>query len=135
MAKAHGRETVITVSASDISPFCKNSSLEKNAKTHDVTGYGVDDELYAGGLRSHKFTVSGLYDNTVSTGPRLVLAGEVGNLLPVVRQIEGVGAGKPQDSFDAILEKYVETSPHDDMVTWSADFQVSGPVDDAPQGP
>jgi hypothetical protein len=27
-----------------------------------------------------------------------------------------------------VLTKYVETNPVDDMVTWSADFEISGPV-------
>lgn len=128
MTTSHGKKTVLTIGAGDISLFTKNSSLEKSAKTHDVTGYGVDDELYSGGLRSHKFTCSGVYDNTVSTGPRNVLNGQVGNQLAIVRKIEGTGTGKPSDAFNAILEKYVETAPHDDMVTWSADFQVTGPV-------
>lgn len=128
MTTSHGKYTQITVATQNVSPFTKNSSLEKAAKTHDVTGYGVDDELYSGGLRGHKFSMSGVYDNTVSTGPRNVLNGAVGNALAIVRKVEGTGAGKPQDSFTAILEKYVETNPHDDMVTWSADFQVTGPV-------
>jgi hypothetical protein len=128
MATSHGKLTRITVATQNVSAFVKNSSLERGAKTHDVTGYGVDDEVYAGGLRGHKFSMSGVYDNTVSTGPRNVLNSQVGNALPIVRQVEGLGTGKPQDAFSAILEKYVETNPHDEMVTWSADFQVSGPV-------
>lgn len=133
MATSHGKLTRVTVATQNISPFVKNSSLEKAAKTHDVTGYGVDDELYAGGLRGHKFTMSGVYDNTVTVGPRLVLNGSVAATLAIVRQLEGLGSGKPQDAFSAILEKYVETNPHDDMVTWSADFQVTGPVNSTPQ--
>jgi hypothetical protein len=125
---SHGKYTVVLVASNNVSPFVKNSSLEKSAKTHDITGYGVDDELYAGGLRGHTFTMSGVYDNTVTTGPRNLLNGQVGNTLAVIRRVEGTGTGKPQDAFNAILEKYVETNPHDDMVTWSADFKVTGPV-------
>jgi hypothetical protein len=133
MGTSHGKQTRLTVATQNISPFTKNSSLEKSAKTHDVTGYGVDDELHAGGLRGHTFTCSGVYDNTVTTGPHNVLNGQEGNTLAILRQMEGLGAGKPQDSFNAILEKYVTTSPHDDMTTWSADFKVTGPVNSTPQ--
>lgn len=128
MTTQHGKATVLTVNAKDISLFCKSSSLERGASVHNTTGYGVDDEANAGGLRNGKFTVSGIYDNTALTGPRIVLNPLVGTLVPIIRKIEGTATGKPIDTFSAVLEKYVETSPHDDMVTWSADFTVSGAV-------
>lgn len=128
MTTAHGKLTVITVATKDISPFIKTSSLERGAAVHNTTGYGVDDEVNAGGLKNGKFTMAGVYDNTVTVGPRIVLNPLVGTLVVVVRKVEGTATGKPIDTFNAIVEKYVETSPHDDMVTWSADFTVSGPV-------
>lgn len=128
MATVHGKKTVLTVAAKDISPYCKTSTLERGSAVHNTTGYGVDDEINAGGLRSAKFTVSGVYDNTALVGPRIVLNPLVGTVVAVVRKLEGTGAGLPIDTFSAVLEKYVETSPHDDMVTWSADFTVSGAV-------
>lgn len=130
MATAHGKLTKITIATKDISPYTKNSQLERNAKTHDVTGYAPtgDAEMYAGGLRNARFSCSGVYDNTASVGPRLVLMGQEGNALAIVRNVEGTGSGKPNEAFSAILEKYVETNPHDEMVTWSADFQVTGPI-------
>lgn len=128
MTTVHGKVTVLTVATKDISPYCKTSTLERGAGVHNTTGYGVDDELNAGGLRNGKFTVSGVYDNTVSVGPRNALNSLVGTVCAIIRKVEGTGTGRPLDTFSAVLEKYVETSPHDDMVTWSADFTVSGPV-------
>lgn len=128
MSWVHGKGTVITVATKDLSAFTKTSTLERTAKTHDVTGYGVDDELHSGGLKTGTFTMSGVYDNTASTGPRNVLNALLGTTVAVVRKGEGTGTGKPNDAFSGILEKYVETNPHDDMVTWSADIKVSGPV-------
>ena len=130
MATSHGKLTNITIATKNISPYVKNSSLERNAKTHDLTGYQPtgDAEIYGGGLRNARFSCSGVYDNTVSVGPRLVLLNQEGNTLAIVRLPEGSGTGKPSEAFNAILEKYTETNPHDDYVTWSADFQVTGPV-------
>ena len=130
MATAHGKNTNITIATKNISPYTKNSSMERNAETHDVTGYqpSGDAMLYAGGLKSSKFSCSGVYDNTVSVGPRLVLNGQEGVTMAIVRLVEGTGTGKPSDAFSGILEKYVETNPYNDMVTWSADFQISGPI-------
>jgi hypothetical protein len=130
MATAHGKLTVITINAKDISPFTKTSNIDETAKTHDVTGYGPtgDAEVYSGGLNSGKFTCGGVYDNTVLVGPRIVLKPLKGIITQIIRKVEGTGTGKPIDTFNAILEKYSESNPHDDMVTWSADFQISGPV-------
>lgn len=128
MTTVHGKLTQLTVATKDISPYTKTSTLDRSAQTHNVTGYGVDDELHSGGLRSAKFTCSGIYDNTVSVGPRNALNGVLGTVVVVTRKPEGTGTGRPLDTFNAVLDKYVETNPHDDMVTWSAEFTVSGPV-------
>jgi hypothetical protein len=128
MAFAHGKDTKLTVATKDISPYTKTSSYEMNADFHDTSGYGVTNKTKQGGLKDGKFTCSGTYDNTASTGPRNALHGLVGTSVAVVRNPEGTTTGKPNDAFTAVLVKYVETNPVDDMVTWSADFEISGPV-------
>jgi hypothetical protein len=128
MAASHGRFTKITIATKDVSPYTKNSTYEMAADVHDITGYGATNKRKAGGLKDGKFTCSGTYDNTVSVGPRNVLSGQEGNTLAIVRNVEGTGTGKPNDAFSAVLAKYVESNPVDDMVTWSADFEIDGPV-------
>lgn len=128
MAKAHGKLTVITVATKDISPYTKTSQYERSGKAHDTTGYGLDDETYEGGLRGGKFTCGGRYDNTASVGPRNAMHAIVSTKIVVTRKVEGTGTGKPLDTFDAVLLSYVETNPHDDLIDWSAEFQISGPV-------
>jgi hypothetical protein len=128
MAFVHGKTTVITVATKDISPYCKTSSFEVTADVHDTTGYGSTAHTKAGGLLDGSFTVSGTYDNTASTGPRNALMGQAGVSLAVVRKVEGTGTGKPQDAFTGVLKKYTETNPVDDMVTWSAEFEISGAI-------
>lgn len=125
---AHGRLTKVTVATKDISPYIKTSSYEMGAEVHDTSGYGVTAKTKAGGLLDGKFTMSGTYDNTVSVGPRNALHSLVGTSVAVVRNPEGTGTGKPNDAFTAVLSKYVETNPVDDIVTWSADLEISGPV-------
>lgn len=125
MSTVHGKLTVITVATKDISAYCKTSSYEGSADVHDTTGYGKDAKTKAGGLKDGKFTCGGTYDNTASTGPGNALKPALGTTVAVVRKLEGTGTGKPQESFSAVLSKYVETSPHDDMVSWSAEFEIS----------
>lgn len=130
MSFVHGKSTKITIAAKDISPFTKTSSFEKTGDFHDVTGYSPpgDAKTKAGGLNDGKFTCAGTYDNTAGVGPRNALLALVGTSVACVRNPEGVGTGKPNDAFSGVLTKYVETNPVDDMVTWSAEVEISGPV-------
>lgn len=131
MAKVHGKVTVIKVGMQTVKGT--TSQWERGADSHDVTEYGDDDHVFNGGLGTSTFTISGLYDSTAVTGPRAVLEPAVGTIVELTRQPEGTGSGKAQDVVDALLTKYVETSPVADMVTWSADFTGSGAVDSTAQ--
>ena len=135
MAKKHGKDTFVSVGGADISTYCNNSELSRTGDSHDTTGYSPagDAHEYEGGLVDGKFTCSGVYDSTAVTGPRAVLEPKLATKTPVIRRPEGTGAGKPEDSFQGLLTSYVETSPVADMVTWSAEFQVSGAVTSAAQ--
>lgn len=128
MGHVHGKHTVIEVATKDISRHCKTSSYEGSAAIHDTTGYGADAVEKDGGLLDGKFTCGGTYDDTAGTGPRDAIKPLLGTKVTVVRQPEGVGTGKPEDSFLAVVSKYVETNPVDDMVSWSAEFEISGDV-------
>ncbi len=128
MSAVHGRDTVITVATKDISPFCKTSSYEGSANVHDTTGYGKTAKVKSGGLLDGKFSCGGTYDNTATTGPRNALKPLLGTTVAVIRKPEGTGTGRPQDAFSGVLSKYVETNPVDDMVTWSAEIEISDVV-------
>ena len=134
MAKVHGKNTVITVDGDDLSQYTNNSAFERTADSHDVTGYGADSKSYNAGLLDGKFTMGGTYDNTADSGPAAVLRPLIGgDAVTVVRRPDGTGSGKAQDSFSAILIKYSESNPVADMVTWEAEWQISGDVDDTAQ--
>ena len=133
MARQHGKSTAITIATQDVSQYCKTSNLERNASTHNTTGYSPsgDAETFSGGTKNAKFTCGGVYESqATATSPRAVLKGLEGSTLAIVRKPEGTGTGKPNEAFSGVLEKYAESSPHDDMVTWSAEFQVTGPIVD-----
>lgn len=134
MTFVHGKNTSVTVDSNDLSAFTNTSEFNPTADSHDTSTYGVDGHVFRAGLTNGTFTMGGIYDNTASTGPRAVLQPLIGqDPVTVVRQPEGAGSGLPQDSFSAQLTSYTETNPVADMVSWSADFQVSGSVDSTPQ--
>lgn len=125
---AHGKDTVIKVGTVDISLWTKTSTLEQNPDIHDVSGYGLSDKMKVGGLRDNSMTAGGWYDKTATTGPGTVLDGHVGETVAMTRMLQGEGTGLPSQAFDAVIGKYVETAPCDDVVQWTCDFAISGPV-------
>lgn len=131
----HSKKQVIIINGVDLSLSVNNRQGEESSDTHDVTGYGVDAHLFAVGLDNGKGTISGFYDSTAGTGPRAVLKAIRALRAPVtfISRPEGTGSGLPQDSVTVIVEKYTETAPVADMITWSADLQYSGTVDSTPQ--
>lgn len=130
MTTQHGRHTRITVGGSDISPHCKTSSYEGTRTVHANTGYGKNAVTKNSGLKDGKFSAGGDYDTDITTGPRSVLKPlyDSGAHVEVIRMPEGTGTGKPTDTFQAIVAKYVETNPVDGNVAWSAEFEISDEV-------
>lgn len=129
MAKQHGKHTVIKINSVDLSAYCNTSEITDGADSHDHTGYGADGHEFTGGLRTGTITIGGVYDNTASVTPRPTIKPLIGTATTFIRQIEGAGSGKPQDSATVIVTSYVETAPVADLVQWSAELQVSGVID------
>lgn len=128
VAFTHGRLTVLTVATKDISLATKTSNFSGSADVHDTTGYGLASRTKAGGLKDGKFTASGTYDTTASTGTPTALEGLEGTTQAIIRKVAGTGSGKPQESFSGVLSKFDVSAPVDDMVTWSAEWDVTGDV-------
>jgi hypothetical protein len=129
----HGKDTQISVDGDDLSAYSNTSEFERGSDEHDVTTYGKDDHVVAGGLLTGKFTMGGIYENTAAVTPKAVMPPLVGTVVEVIRKPEGTGSGKPTQTFDALLTKYVETAPVADMISWSAEFTKSDAVADTTQ--
>ena len=127
MSFVHGRNTYISIASNDISAYCTNSNFERSSDSHDVTTYGKSAHVFSGGLLNGQCGVEGVYDNTTS-GPRDIIEPLIGTNVTLVRRPEGTGSGLPQDTVDALVMKYTETSPVADMVKWSCDLQLSDDV-------
>lgn len=127
MAFQHGKSTVIKLNGSDLSAFTNTSNIERGADEHDVTTYGKNSHVVTGGLGNGSASMSGVYDNT-ATGPRDIIRPLVGTVVTLIRQPEGTGAGKAQDSVSVLVKKYVETNPVADMVSWSCDMTLSDAI-------
>lgn len=128
----HGKDTFISLDGDDLSDSTNASELGLTADTHDVTTYGKSAHVYQGGLTDGTGKMSGVYANGAA-GPKAIIQPLVGQTVVLVRRPEGTGTGKPQDTVDVVVKGYTESSPVADMVTWSADLQLSDTVDSTPQ--
>lgn len=133
MAFKHGKDTVIKLNAKDLSAFVTTSELNRTSDSHDVTTYGKGSHVYMGGLQDAKASMSGIYDSTAVTGPRATIQPLIGTVVTLIRQPEGTGTGKPQDSVSVLVTGYVETNPVADMVTWSCEMQCSDAINSTSQ--
>jgi hypothetical protein len=128
MGFVHGKGVVVSVDAQDLSIYGTSCEYELKADSHDVTTFGNDTKVFAGGLKESSMKIEGTYDDTATTGPRAVLEPLVGTVTEMIYSPEGSGATKPTRTWDCLLTTYTETAPVADMIKFSAQFQGSGSV-------
>ena len=128
MAFIHGKGTVITIGTKDISAYSNKFKLTRSADDHDTTTFGKAAHVYQGGLLDGKFSVEGIYDDTALNSPRNAIMPMLGTVVALVYKPEGTGTGKPMDTVNVLITGYEETSPIDDMITFSIDGKLSDAV-------
>lgn len=132
MAFKHGKDTYVSLDGTDLSAFTNNTQYTNTADSHDTTTYGKNAHTFKGGLKNGTCTISGVYDDGMA-GPRATIQPMVGTNVPFVFRPEGTGSGLPEDTVDVLVTSYQETSPVADMVTWTAELQLSDDVTTADQ--
>jgi hypothetical protein len=128
MGFVHGKGVVVSVDAKDLAAYGTSCEYELKADSHDVTTFGNDTKVFAGGLKESSMKIEGTYDDTATTGPRAVLEPMVGTVVEMIYSPEGSGSGNPTRTWDCLLTTYTETAPVADMIKFSAQFQGSGAV-------
>ncbi len=129
MTFVHGRVVAVSIDGDDLSAYVNSVEFDRTADSHDVTTFGRASRVYQSGLGDGSATVEGIYDDTESTGPGAILRALVGvAAVELVYRPEGVGVGRPSSTVDVIVTKYDETSPVADMISWSAELQLSDAI-------
>jgi hypothetical protein len=127
MAFKHGRDTYLSLNGSDLSAYCNTSELEVGSDEHDVTTYGKDDHVFAGGLLNGKATMGGIYDDGVA-GPKAVIEPLIGTVVTLIRRPLGTGSGLKQESLSVLVKSYKETNPVADMIAWTCEMTKSDAI-------
>lgn len=100
-------------------------------ETLDSTVWGLDAKTFESGLSEGGVSASGKYPGTaVGTANNLAattLRGLRGTPPSRVEwQPEGAGTGRPFRRVEAVLTSFTESAPVGEIVTWAAEWQVSG---------
>lgn len=130
MAFIHGKGTVHTLNAVDLSAFATEVDWTQTADKHDITTFGATAHAYQGGLLDGTATLKGIYDSG-TTGPGKTIRPLIGAAVTaLVYEPEGIATGKPVHTVNVLVTSYDETAPVADMIKWTAQLQFSGAVAD-----
>jgi hypothetical protein len=131
MAFKHGKNASFKVDNSggtltDISSYLNEVSLPRSIETGETTSFGNSAKTYLVGLSDATLSVSGTWDATLDAH----LAGIIGQAASVSFEYgpEGTGTGAIKYTGEAFLTSFETSSPVADVVTFSAEFQVTGTI-------
>ena len=127
----HGKSTVFKVdnnagTLTDISNTLTDVSFPQSVDTAETSAFGASAKSYIVGLTDSTLSVSGNFDATVDAH----LAAIVGKADSVSFEYgpEGSTQGFVKYTGEALLTSYEKSGAIGDVVTYSAEFQVTGAV-------
>lgn len=127
----HGKATVFKVDNSggtltDISNVLTDVSFPQTVETAETSSFGSSAKTYVVGLSDATVSVSGNFDATVDAH----LSGILGQAASVSFEYgpEGLATGDAKYTGECILTSYEKSGAVGDVVTFSAEFQVTGAV-------
>jgi len=127
----HGKSTVFKVdnnagSLTDISNTLTDVSFPQSVDTAETSAFGSSAKSYVVGLSDATLSVSGNFDATVDAH----LAAIVGKADSVSFEYgpEGSTAGYVKYTGEALLTSYEKSGAIGDVVSYSAEFQVTGAI-------
>jgi Phage tail tube protein len=131
MAFGHGKSAVFKLDDSggtlrDLSSYINEASMPRDIETAETTAFGSSAKSYITGLTDATISISGMFDATADG----YLAGVVGQSATLSFEYGPLGstASMIKYSGECILTSYELSSPVGDVVTFSADLQVTGAI-------
>tara|TARA_R100001510_G_scaffold15226_1_gene12631 strand:- start:4511 stop:4918 length:408 start_codon:yes stop_codon:yes gene_type:complete len=126
---AHGKSTDFAIddtggSSRNISDTLTDVSFPQTIDTAETTAFGSSNKSYIVGLKDTTISISGIWDATVD--------GYLSGTEPASRSFifgpAGSTGGNVKYTGECILTNYSQSNPVGDVVSFSADFQVTGAV-------
>jgi hypothetical protein len=133
MAFRHGKNASFKLDNSggtltDISTYCDEVSLPRSIETAETTTFGVAGgaKTYVTGLNDSTVSFGGTWDSTLDAHLAAVLGQEAS--LSFEYGPEGTASTRVKFTGEGIMTSYEVGSPVGDVVTFSAELQVTGAV-------
>lgn len=133
MAFSHGKNTYFGLGdatdetvADNISSYLNEVSFPETVETADTANFGSSAHTYVIGLTDATISLSGMWDPTVDSR----FTGLLGNETAVAFEYGPAGGttGKTKYSGNAYITSYEVSGGIGDMVSFSAELQVTGAV-------
>ena len=137
MAKVHGSNSQVFLDDSagtprELTSFVTSIDTSWSRDVAQTSAMGQDAHSYIGGLQDGTFSLNGRFDSAGTATPDQWLTGLMqanGTVTATFTILAGgSAAGLPFDTGECFITDYSKSDPYDDVVTWSADFQVTGGV-------
>jgi len=138
MAFQHGKSTQFTLdngagTPTDISAYVDNVDFPLSIETHETTTFGDSAKDYLPGLKDATISLSGKWDPTLDAHLGTIYNNGGGlttgnGSLSFVFGPAGSTSGNIKYSGECFLTSFSVSDPVGDLVTWSADLQVTGAV-------
>jgi predicted secreted protein len=136
MAFRHGKNAVFKLDNSsgtlvDLSAYLDEISMPRSIETGETTTYGTSAKTYVTGLSDATVSLSGKFDATADAHfSGIISALSAGTIDSVSFEYgkEGSASGRVKYSGEAIVTSYEVSSPVADVVTFSAELQVTGAI-------
>lgn len=130
MAFKHGKSAQISVAGTEIGTFCTDLELTVEQDAAETTTFGSSWGTSLTGIPGGKFSMSGNYDPTTSTGPLAVLWSAFTGGVPValVYKPGGTLSGQRTYTFNANILSIAEPTEVGGLVTFKAEWETTGAV-------
>ncbi len=135
MAAIPGYGVALSIDGDDLSVYSNSVTFTRTVEALETTAFGSTNKTFIGGLGDSTGTVEGHYDSTAVTGPGAIFRALVAAkaLVVFMYRPEGTGSAKPEAEVSVLVTSYEESAEVAGLVTWSAELQGSGAVNDTPQ--
>jgi len=135
MAFTHGKNAAFKLDNAAgtlqvLTAYLDSVDLNNSVDVSETTTMGAEAKTYLSAQSDATLSISGKFDGTAVSGPHVVLSGLIG--LETTSSFEygpeGSTAGKQKLLGECFLTAYTVSAPVGDVVSFSADLQVTGAI-------
>ncbi len=121
----HGKNSYVSIDASDVTTYCNASSLQRAIDNAEVTSFGDDDKAYIAGLHGATIPIGGRWHATLDG----VMAGTIDSATVAwILGPAGSTSGLVRYTGNAFIANYNWSSTVGGAVVWTANFTVDGAI-------